>query len=143
MISTKSFEKSTPQSRKEKGPLVRVEVGPGRYAKMYRADVEKQGLADKVHPADKDKLRRPAGDKVQPAAGDKLQPPAGDKVESPPAVPPAVEPDDFTAIPGVGKATARALVGHGIKTFEQLKAAGTLAYLTPAAMKAIEDWRNG
>lgn len=141
-ISSKSFTQSTPQTRREKGPLVRVEIAPGRFVKMYRADVETQGLADKVHPADKDKLKRPQGDKSQPPAGDKSQPPQGNKTAEEPT-PPASEPDDFATIHGVGKATARALVAHGIKTFEQLKAAGTLDYLTPAAQAAIEAWRNG
>jgi predicted flap endonuclease-1-like 5' DNA nuclease len=140
-ISSESFTKSTPQTRREKGPLVRVEKGaPGRYVKMYRADVERLGLVEKVHPADKDKLKLPAGgDKSQPPQGDKSLPPQGNKAAEP--TPPA-EPDDFTEIDGVGKATARALAGHGIVTFDQLKAAGTLDYITPAAMSAIEEWRQ-
>lgn len=138
-INKQSFTTANAQTNREKGPLVRVELSAGRSVKMYRADVEAQGLRDKVHPADKDKLRPAGGDKALPAAGDKLAPAQGDK-----AVTPApAEPDDFATIRGVGKATARALVARGITTFGQLRAAGTLDYVTPAAMAAIEDWRNG
>lgn len=139
-ISSKSFTRSTPQSRKEKGPLVKVEISPGRYVKMHRADVEAQTLQGKVKPADRDKLQPAQEDKAQPAQGDKLAPPQGNKAAEPTA--PPAEPDDFTKIEGVGKATARALTTHGITTFAQLKAAGTLDYVTPAANNAIEEWRK-
>jgi predicted flap endonuclease-1-like 5' DNA nuclease len=142
-ISSESFTKSTAQTRREKGPLVRVELGPGRYVKMHRADVEAKELTGKVHPADKDKLKKPAGEKSLPPQGDKVSPPQGDKAAPPESTPEPFMPDDFTAIDGVGKATARALVAHKIMTFEQLKAAGSLDYITPAAMAAIEAWRNG
>lgn len=138
-ISSKSFTKSTPETRREKGPLVRVEISPGRYVKMHRADVEARELTDKVHAADEDKLSRPQGNKSQPPQGDKLQPPQGDKASPEPKA----EPDDFATIEGVGKATARALVAHKITTFEQLRVAGPLDYVTPQAMAAIEAWRNG
>lgn len=139
-ISTESFTKSTPQTRKAKGPLVRVELSPGRYAKMYRADVEAQGLTDKVHPADRDKLSRPQTDKTAPPAGDKMAPPQADKAAE---TTPPPEPDDFATIDGVGKATARALAAHGITTFDQLKAAGPLPYLTATVNEALEEWRRG
>lgn len=139
-ISSDSFTRSTAQTRREKGPLVRVEKGEaGRYVKMHRADVEAEGLTAKIHPADRDRLRPAEHDKSQPAAGDKLAPPQGNKAAEPT---PPTEPDDFATIAGVGKATARALVAHGIATFAQLKAAGELDYVTPAAMTAIEEWRK-
>lgn len=125
--------------------MVRVELSPGRFVKMHRADVEGTERADAVHPADAHKLKRPQGDKALPPAGDKRAPAQGDKAENPNSqIPnPNEAADDFATIAGVGKATARALAAHGIRTFEQLKAAGSLDYITPAAMSAIEAWRNG
>lgn len=131
-ISKDSFTRSTPQTRQAKGPLVRVELQPGRFVKMHKADADAQGLAYE-------------GQKAQPPAQNKMLPPAGDKAVAvaPPAEPEGkAEPDDFATIDGVGKATARALVAHGVKSFDQLKAAGTLDYVTPAAMNAIEEWRK-
>jgi predicted flap endonuclease-1-like 5' DNA nuclease len=69
-----------------------------------------------------------------------MREPAEDKEPEPETKPQA---DDFTAIPGVGQATARALVAHGITTFEALREIGELDYLSEKANQAIHEWREG
>lgn len=113
-----------------KGKLVNIDLGKGRFVKMYEADAIAQGLL-KAKPQAPNKMRVPGQNKAAPVEKTEAQP-----EEKPPA-------DDFTTIAGVGPATARALVSHGITTFEQLKAESGLDYLTTKTMQAIEDWRNG
>jgi predicted flap endonuclease-1-like 5' DNA nuclease len=48
--------------------------------------------------------------------------------------------DDFTAIPGVGQATAMQLQAHGIQTFAQLRTTD-VGFLPTRAQTAIEEWR--
>lgn len=127
--------------RHKRGPLVRVELAPGRYAKMYRSDVEDQGMQNRVHPADQDKLQRPQKSKVAPPQSNKLAAPTANKLVEPRVE--SEQPADFTTIKGIGLATARALVAHGITTFEQLRQAGDLSYLASPTVAAIEKWRNG
>lgn len=112
----------------KKGPLIKVEISPGRYVKMYQADAEARGLVQKARPPQQDKIRPPQQDKQQ-------QPPAEPEEET------AVS-DDLTQIPGVGPATARALAARGIDTFAALRAAGELDWLTPQANQAIAAWRE-
>lgn len=109
----------------KKGPLIKVQLAPGQYVKMYQADAIAKGLIE------------PPATKMQPPAQNKMRQPEAEKTPEP-------EPaDDFTEIPGVGPATARALAAHGITTFEQLRQAGELDYVTAATMAAIEAWRDG
>lgn len=125
----KTWPVDNQEVRMRKGPLVKVQIGPGQYIKMYREDAIKAGHI-KAQPPAQNKMRTPAADKA-------VEPPESVEEKTPEA-PPA---DDFTAIDGVGPATARALVAHGITTFEQLKAAGELSYLAPKANEAIAAWR--
>lgn len=129
----------------KKGKLVRVELQPGRFVKMFEADAVAQGLIEK---------------KKRPASGDKMRRPGGDKGNSPSPQPPptgrgsmasadeaageekAAPLDDFTVIEGIGPATARALQARGIKTFEELRAANDLGFLSSQAQTAIEQWRD-
>ena len=115
-----------------KGKLITVKLKnrEGAMVKMYEADAIAQGLLPgKARPQAPNKMLKPADNKVTP------------EPEKPAEKPPA---DDFTTIPGVGPATARALVAHGIATFEQIKAAGDLDYLTAKARDGIAAWRaNG
>jgi len=113
-----------------KGKLVNIDLGKGRFVKMYEADAIAQGLL-KAKPQAPNKMRVPGQNKAAPEEKPEAQP-----EEKPPA-------DDFTTIAGVGPATARALISHGITTFEQLKAAGVLNYLSTKTTQAIEAWRNG
>jgi predicted flap endonuclease-1-like 5' DNA nuclease len=115
------------QTRAKKGKLVRVQRGRGMFVKMYEADAIAQGLIPgKAKPQAENKMRVPGENKTLSAA-------------------PAAElpkPDDFTTIPGIGPASARALVAHGITTFEQLREAVSISYLTSKARDSIEAWRN-
>jgi len=120
----KNWPVDNQQVRAKKGKLIRVQIKPGRYVKMYEADAIAQGYI-KAQPQAENKMRQPPGNKVAP--------------EEPPEEKPQA--DDFITIPGIGPATARALVSHGITTFEQLKSAGDLAYLTAKGRDAIEAWR--
>jgi hypothetical protein len=115
------------QTRAKKGKLVRVRLGRGQVVKMYEADAIAQGLIPgKAKPQAENKMRVPVGNKAVPDAPAEELP----------------KPDDFTTISGIGPATARALIAHGIATFEQLRAAEELPYLTGKARDAIASWRN-
>ncbi len=115
-----------------KGKLIRVQISPGRFVKMYEADAVAKGLIaapqEKAQPPARNKMRLPEQDK----APEPVEEPAQEQ-----------QADDFTTIPGVGPATARALAASGITTFAQLRDAGTLDYLTAAVNAAIEEWRHG
>lgn len=124
--SSELFELSTPETRRAKGPLVTVQLQPGRFVKMHRQDAIAQGL---LQP--EEKAQPPTGDKMRPAAKDKA---AG--IGAP------TTPDDLTTIPGVGQATARLLQARGINTFDQLRQAATLDFLSAPARQAIEEWRQ-
>jgi hypothetical protein len=136
VVSSKSFGKDNAQTRGQKGPLVRIQIGPGQYRKMYEADAIAQGLiVGKAQPPAQDKQRQPAQDKQRQPGQDKAQPPKEEK--------PA---DDLSTIQGVGLATARMLAARGITTFDELRAAsgaGKLNFLSSAAQTAIGKWANG
>lgn len=112
-----------------KGKLIRVQISEGRVVKMYEADAIAAGY-----------MAAPQA-KAQPPAQNKMRLPAENKAPEAEAEPEAPA-DDFTAIDGVGPATARALAANGIRTFAELRDAGALDYLTPAANTAIEEWRD-
>lgn len=124
-----TWELDTQEKRMKKGPLVKVEIRPGQYVKMYESDAIAKGLI-KARSQPQNKMRAPAANKAS-ASPESVE-------EKTPEAPPA---DDFTAIDGVGPATARALVAHGITTFEQLKGAGELSYLAAKVNEAIAAWR--
>lgn len=133
----------TQESRMKKGPLVRVKLQEGRYAKMYRQDAIEQGL---LEPDEDEKKEQSAPQKKsRPAQGDKMRQPQKDKGAAEQSVEDAAPPepdDDFTTIDGVGPATARALAANGVETFEALREAGELDYLSATVNAAIEEWRN-
>jgi predicted flap endonuclease-1-like 5' DNA nuclease len=121
---------------KKRGPLVRVEISPGRYVKMYQEDAIASGYITPAPGVAQGPKSRPAAEnKMRLAAEDKATPTPQRGEQGP-------EPDDFTAIRGIGPATARLLATRGITTFEQLRQAGTLDYLSPQATAAIETWRQ-
>jgi len=130
IIDSKEWKIITQETRMNKGKLVNIDLGKGRFVKMYEADAIAQGLL-KAKPQAPNKMRVPGQNKAAPEGKPEVQP-----EEKPPA-------DDFSTIAGVGPATARALISHGITTFEKLKTAGTLNYLTTKTLQAIEAWRNG
>ena len=108
-----------------KGPLVRVQIGPNRFAKMHEQDAIARGLIEKPKAKAK-KQRRPAADKRRR--------PAQNKAQSQPV-------DAFVTIRGIGKATAEKLREMGIFTFEQLKTAD-IGGLSGRSWRAIQDWRE-
>lgn len=129
-----------------KGPLVRVEISPGRYVKMYRQDAIREGRLKAQEPAE-NKAQTPAQNKGRTVV-DETPITGGDELlldddldisKLPPM------PDPFKDIPGVGAATARALVSRGIRSFEQLRAANLdeMDYLSSSVREAIEAWKNG
>lgn len=127
IVSKQSFT----QAQKKSGPLVKVEISPGRIVKMYKEDAIAEGYL-------------PPEIKAMPPAENKMIPRSENKAAAPPVIePPKTGPDDFTTILGVGRATSRALQARGVTTFEQLRQAGALDYVSESAMKAIEAWRNG
>ena len=126
----KNWESVTQEKNMKKGPLVKIKIGRGQFVKMYEADAIAKGLlTSKAKPQADNKMRLPT------AAQNK-------SISQEPEVVSASPADDFTTIQGVGPATARALVANGITTFEQLRQAGALTYLTPRTMQAIEKWRE-
>jgi predicted flap endonuclease-1-like 5' DNA nuclease len=124
VLNSSSFTQDSPAIRATKGKLIKVELEPGRSVKMYEADAIARGLV-----------------KSRPAQQNKMMPPAENKAAVPeqPAAP-APTGDDFTTIPGIGKAAARAINAAGITTFEQLRTAD-LSFLAQRAQEAIEVWR--
>jgi predicted flap endonuclease-1-like 5' DNA nuclease len=129
IVSKKSFSIDDQKARQSKGPLIRVELRPGQFVKMYEADAIAAGhikpkteLAQKSMPAQENKMRLPETEKQETA------------------VPPS--PDDFGEIEGVGPATARRLIAQGITTFDELRNAD-LSFLNDKQRGAIEEWRNG
>lgn len=139
IVSSKSFELVNAKTRQQKGPLVTVEISPGRHVKMYQADAEEQGLIQKSRPAAEDKSLKPAEDKRREGPSER----PGERREAETTVPqPSAPADDLTEIDGVGKATARALAAAGIVTFEQLKTADIERIVSGNALAAIEEWRS-
>lgn len=154
VVDSQSFDVVNQEINMKKGPLVKVELQPGRFVKMYEADAIAQGLIeakskpaskDKASPPSKDKMRKPAGDKAASESGspeekaEKSETPERNEVSDRVIADPQ---DDFTTIDGVGPATARALAANDINTFDELRAAGELEYLTGPINEAIERWRG-
>jgi len=116
-----------------KGPLINIQLPgqPGRMVKMYEQDAIAQGLI----PAPKETKKR-----GRPPGSNKMLKPQGNKsLKTKELLPP----DDFTEIPGVGMATARALQAHGIRTFEDLRKASDLHFISESSRKKIEKHLNG
>lgn len=129
----------------KKGPLVRVELQPGRYVKKYEADAVRDGYAEDEDGVWRLGVAGPDPKKKAPQET-KIRKPQEDKGKRPPEEKEAEQQetkamDDFTVIDGVGPATARALAAHDIRTFDELRAAN-LDFLTGQALAAIEEWRD-
>jgi len=135
VINSEAWPVVTQEDNMKKGKLIRVEIGPGRFVKMYEADAAARGLIpQKSKPPAGNKMKLPAGDKGGQAPDSEVL--AGQQVDQP------QRPDDLTIIKGVGQATARAIQARGITTFDQLRAATDLSFLTAQAQEAIEQWRE-
>lgn len=102
---------------KNKGPLIRVELSPGRFVKMHRQHAIEAGFLD-------------APPKMRTV-----------KTENKMITPVENKADDFTEIPGVGKASVELLNNQGVFTFKQLRSAD-LSGLYYRARQSIEEW-NG
>lgn len=118
---------------KNKGPLVKVLLQPGRFVKMHRQDAIDRGLLGEPEQKRQKASREPVENKIFVPDGNKAE----QKVE--PEEP--LEQDDFTEIPGVGLATVQLLHHQGIYTFEQLRKAD-LSELYYRARQAIEEWQE-
>lgn len=137
----KTWNKVNQAENQKRGRLITVEKSPGHFVKMYEADALRLGYI-----------------KPQPAQGNKMRPAEGNKAENPSDLIVDGEQSaaeelitsiadeisvDFSAIAGLGPASARALELNGITTFEQLKKATNLDFLPQRAQTAIEKWRTG
>lgn len=129
--SRKTWRNDDSRTRHLRGPLVVVTISPGKMVKMYEADAIEAGLL-------------PGKAKKAPEPGNKMGPVPANKAPAPAPEPEtAPEPDDFTTIEGVGKASARSLVAQGITTFAQLKAADLDRLSVVASVRrALEEWRG-
>jgi len=110
-------------SNMNRGPLVKVQLSPGRWVKMYEKDAIEKGLLIKQRKQSENKM-------IQPQEEKKIEP-----------VLEKAEWDDFTEIHGVGKATDEQLHAHGVHIYDQLLNA-PIEYLNPKAKQAIKDWRE-
>lgn len=118
--------------RMSKGPLIRVQIKPGHWVKMYKRDAEERGYI----PAEKS-VQKPQDKMIEGPVYSKPEAPVANKA-------PETEKlyDDFTVIPNIGPATVRALNAHGITTYDQLKVAGKIEYISIRAMDSIDEWRK-
>jgi predicted flap endonuclease-1-like 5' DNA nuclease len=174
IIDSKEWQLINQEVRMNKGKLVNIDLGKGRFVKMYEADAIAQGLikpTGSLKPPAAAKLRTPPANKMRKPVTDGLRQSAspankaGQQIEVDPvaatdqriaieeiakleddgdpvaAPPPPVEQPGPESIPGIGKASARALAAHGVITLDQLKAAQDLDYLPPKVLAAIAEWR--
>jgi hypothetical protein len=125
-----NYDEQEVENNMNKGKLVRVELSPGRVVKMYEQDAIERGLIPA--PKEQKKRGRPKGSKILKPQGNKSL----ETKELPPT-------DDFTQIDGVGPATARALQARGIRTFEDLRNAGDLHFVSESIRKSIEKYLDG
>jgi predicted flap endonuclease-1-like 5' DNA nuclease len=86
-----------------KGPLVRVEIEPGRYGMMHRQETIEAGLIAAP------KRRKPAEDKVSRPEGDKGKRESGNRDSGSGKAGKRKSADDFVIIRGIGPATVEAL----------------------------------
>jgi hypothetical protein len=114
-------------AKRHKGRLVVVQIGPRYFVKMYEDEAIAKGLL-KTGDRGRGTGQRPM------ALGTAL-------VRVEPAQLETAQPDDFTEIVGIGKATDQALHENGIHTFEQLLDAD-VSFLSKQGQKAVEEWRR-
>lgn len=127
-----------------KGPLVSVELAPGRFAKMHKQDAIEAGLLPgKKRDPQEDKMRRPSEDKGKQETADEKQTPRDEETVSQSHSRPgsAESGDDLTEIPGVGPSTAEDLRSRGLDTLDDLRGAD-LGALDGRTRRAIERWRD-
>jgi predicted flap endonuclease-1-like 5' DNA nuclease len=124
----------------KKGPLVRVELEPGRFVKMHRGDARKMGL---LEPA-RGKKREPSGDKMRRPERDKVSTRILIDSEEPEIVEVTIggKAEDLTVVDGIGAATAAMLHERGILTLDELRRVETVD-LPARVARAIERWRDG
>jgi predicted flap endonuclease-1-like 5' DNA nuclease len=123
---------------------------------MYEADAIAQGLikppASKVRTPPANKMRKPPpenkiGQRIVATGSHEPQTVMAEivKLEDEVALnaeaPPPEEQPGPESIPGIGKASARALAAHGVITLDALKEAQDLDYLPAKVLAAIAKWR--
>lgn len=122
-----------------RGPLVRVELEPGRWVKMHKAHAIEAGLLEeKKREPTEDKMLRPGEDKSQESI-DEVPETAQERDAELESVESG---DDLTEIPGVGPSTAEDLRAAGYETLDDVRSAD-LSGLDGRARDAIERWRDG
>ena len=126
VIQSKSdWSIETQELNMKKGKLVRVQIGPGQFIKVYEADLRNKAQV----PTQNKILKSETQNKGAADPGPEDQP--------------AADPgDDLSSIPGIGKASARVLNEHGIWSFVDLFKAGELDYLSQKINEKIQAWRE-
>lgn len=120
-----SWKVNSQRTRAGKGPLITVKHPDGHHTRMHEADAIEAGLIP--------------GRKAAPVPGNKIAPMPENKTAPAPEVPP----EDFSTIPGVGRASARSLVSQGVTTFAGLRTVDLDGLtLAPSVKAAIEAWRG-
>ena len=118
-------------NNKDRGPLIKVQIGPHRYAKMYEKDAIKQGLLPRTGklPNDRGEVSK------SPSPLTPLPDGEGNQIV------PREEWEDFTEIPGIGEASCSALYDNGVHTWDDLLDAD-VSFLNPRARAAVAAWRE-
>ena len=130
VLDSKNFTISTPATRATRGKLVKVEIAPGRLVKMSEQDAIDKGLIKKRQPPQNKMIAPPPDNNMIPVPVT-----TGNKADDKPIA------DDFSSIPGIGAASARAIIANGITTLAQLRNS-ECKFLSVRAREAIEAWKN-
>ena len=67
----------------KRGPLIKVQIGPGRFVKMYERDAIARGLVKKERPQVENKMMVPEEDKSTPSPSSRPSP-TGEEEMTPP-----------------------------------------------------------
>lgn len=112
------------------GKLIKVQIGPNRFVKMFEKDAIAKGLLKKQVPA-ANKMVAPKENKMVVPQEEKREAPEFEKAQW----------DDFSEIHGVGQATADLLHERGVHYFDELLYA-QIDFVNPKAKQSIELWRK-
>jgi predicted flap endonuclease-1-like 5' DNA nuclease len=122
-----------------KGKLVRVEIAPGRFVKMYEADAKQ--VQSKMQPQVQNKMVVPTQNKSVSLPVEELSMEI-DEIEEEGFEDVQEDVEEFTAIPGIGEAAAKKIIEQGIRNIIQLEQSNW-NFLPKNARKALEEYFNG